>query len=375
MLARSRSLAIPGGVELELPLLVPSYTSKGFPFSAPAAGKRGSSKELSDVANVMRDMAPHSPKATLISAYDIHFGHLHERAGVAPVMGLLRDTALVFIDSGGYELAPDFDSTEPRIMQVAIKSGYDLSSYTQVLAELGKLRDCPPLCIASYDWETRGLAFREQVQRARDFFDEHQNHMSDVILKPWKAESSSSRRRRGSHSPRLIDLSTLSRADFKQLSAFAIIGVTEKELGASIWDRLKAVAVLRSGLDDAGVDSPIHVYGGLDPVLTPLYFFAGAEIFDGASWLRYAYWRGVATCQESYGVLHPQVGVQKSTATRNGLAFSHNLSYLDNLACALREWVLYEGQQFNMFDTSVEKQLEQAYRTMRAGIASLKGGA
>lgn len=67
--------------------------------------------------------------------------------------------------------------------------------------------------------------------------------------------------------------------------------------------------------------------------------------------------------------------MQKSTATRNGLAFSHNLSYLDNLACALREWVLYEGQQFNMFDTSVEKQLEQAYRTMRAGIASLKGGA
>ena len=213
MLARSRSLAIPGGVELELPLLVPSYTSKGFPFSAPAAGKRGSSKELSDVANVMRDMAPHSPKATLISAYDIHFGHLHERAGVAPVMGLLRDTALVFIDSGGYELAPDFDSTEPRIMQVAIKSGYDLSSYTQVLAELGKLRDCPPLCIASYDWETRGLAFREQVQRARDFFDEHQNHMSDVILKPWKAESSSSRRRRGSHSPRLIDQTKLTKRD------------------------------------------------------------------------------------------------------------------------------------------------------------------
>jgi hypothetical protein len=53
--------------------------------------------------------------------------------------------------------------------------------------------------------------------------------------------------------------------------------------------RVAFVAALRDGLDNAGVDVPIHVFGGLDPQMTPLYCAAGADIFDGLSWLRYAF--------------------------------------------------------------------------------------
>ena len=73
------------------------------------------------------------------------------------------------------------------------------------------------------------------------------------------------------------------------LRTFDIVGVTEREIGESIHDRLVNIARLRKSLNAAEVTIPIHVFGGLDPLLTPLYFAAGAEIFDGLGWLRYAY--------------------------------------------------------------------------------------
>ena len=42
-------------------------------------------------------------------------------------------------------------------------------------------------------------------------------------------------------------------------------------------------------LDDAGVGIPIHVFGSLDPLISPIYWLAGAEIFDGLTWINMAY--------------------------------------------------------------------------------------
>ncbi len=68
-----------------------------------------------------------------------------------------------------------------------------------------------------------------------------------------------------------------------------MIGVTEDEIGESMADRLGFLMELRRALETAGVSTPIHVFGGLDPLMTPLYFWAGADVFDGLSWIRYAY--------------------------------------------------------------------------------------
>jgi hypothetical protein len=45
------------------------------------------------------------------------------------------------------------------------------------------------------------------------------------------------------------------------------------------------------------------VFGGLDPLITPLYFAAGGEIFDGLSWLRYAFKDGLSIQREAAALL------------------------------------------------------------------------
>ena len=72
-------------------------------------------------------------------------------------------------------------------------------------------------------------------------------------------------------------------------SEFDIIGLTEAELGDSVLMRMRNIAFLRQLMDIQKIHKPLHIYGSLDPVCTPLYFLAGADIFDGLSWLRFAY--------------------------------------------------------------------------------------
>ena len=146
----------------------------------------------------------------------------------------------------------------------------------------------------------------------------------------------------------------------------------KKELGDKLWDRLKSIARLRRGLDDANIDSPIHVWGGLDPIITPLLFFAGASIFDGVSWLRYAYKDGVAICRESAIILNEGIGVTASRPFANHLTALQNLRFLEHLAVALQEWVDFEGESFEMFDHAIAGKLERAYKTMKTRIPELK---
>ena len=54
--------------------------------------------------------------------------------------------------------------------------------------------------------------------------------------------------------------------------------VIEKELGDSALVRMERIARLRRALDDAEVKAPVHVFGALDPILSCMYFLAGAEI-------------------------------------------------------------------------------------------------
>ena len=68
-----------------------------------------------------------------------------------------------------------------------------------------------------------------------------------------------------------------------------------------------AIYQLRRLLDHAGVESPIHVFGELDPLYTPLYFAAGGEMFDGLGWLRYTYREGVAVHRDATAILDRQI--------------------------------------------------------------------
>src|SRR6185312_9373800 len=88
-----------------------------------------------------------------------------------------------------------------------------------------------------------------------------------------------------------------------RLSNFDVIGFTEKELGPSTLDRMVFIARLRQELEAAGLDIPIHIFGSLDTISTPLYFLAGADIFDGLTWLRYSYFDGLTLYKHNYGAM------------------------------------------------------------------------
>lgn len=70
----------------------------------------------------------------------------------------------------------------------------------------------------------------------------------------------------------------------KHASAFDIVGLTEKALGASFPSRARAVHRLRRSMDEEGLVRPIHLFGADDPLSLVIYSAAGADLFDGLAW-------------------------------------------------------------------------------------------
>lgn len=87
MLAKRRTLKL-NGVEIErTPLLVPSFSSKGFP----------------EVDKIIKYSSELIDGITLVSAYDLHYGK------VSPPFDF---SSLIFLDSGGYEASKDTDLSD-----------------------------------------------------------------------------------------------------------------------------------------------------------------------------------------------------------------------------------------------------------------------
>src|SRR5262249_55610638 len=114
MLARRATLRLKNGRDLHLPLLIPAFSSKGFPFRHTGNGAKR--RRYSEVALELIEFGRVSNKAVLISAYDIYHKHFS-----APKTTALKKTdylpnpKIVFLDSGGYDLPSYFDSANPRI--------------------------------------------------------------------------------------------------------------------------------------------------------------------------------------------------------------------------------------------------------------------
>jgi hypothetical protein len=269
----------------------------------------------------------------------------------------------VFIDSGGYELIPDFDRTELKTFAYGPKEDYWIEQYKAVLQNLMALEEPLPLVIANFDRASTGKPIGDQITAARDLFYDFPAPLKDFILKPFTPDSEK------------VDPQKIPPDDFANLAGFDIVGIVEKELGRDPLDRLETVARFRQGLDNAGLHTvPIHIWGGLDPVMTPLYFFAGAEIFDGVSWLRYAYRDGVAINRESHSILNERMGVNTSSNENNALTGLMNVRFLDNLSASLQEWFDKKATSFDMFESGVRNHFEKAYDIMTTRIGPLKGG-
>ena len=148
-----------------------------------------------------------------------------------------------------------------------------------------------------------------------------------------------------------------------ELAKFDVIAFTEKELGPSIFDRMLAIARVRMALHQNGFATPIHVFGSLDPISTPLYFLSGADYFDGLTWLRYAYWKGYAVYRQNFGAA--ELNLDLRMAQMNNQVSIRNFTYLQQLQTEMRQFLnnddfdsfKYHGALFSRAVTLLREQL------------------
>jgi hypothetical protein len=298
MLARSTTLQHPVGRPLVTPLLVPSFSSKGFGVSP--KGKPEVSRQLQIATQFITD-------SMLLSAYDIHHGHVK-----APRRAIAEIT---FVDSGGYESTSFQDLSEFFVHSVQPKPWDE----DRLCRTLDRWPDHIPAVFIGFDH--RGEIPR-QAKRAHHLLKRYPRQLHALLIKP-KAKKE-----------RLLPISDMV-ANVADLARFHIIGVTEKELGDSLIDRMDNISRIRLALDDANLRGiPLHIFGSLDPITVPLYFMAGAEIFDGLTWLRYGYHGGAALYRWNSAVLRH--GVHHTDEQIKLLTMQENLIGLSELTTQLK---------------------------------------
>jgi hypothetical protein len=108
---------------------------------------------------------------------------------------------------------------------------------------------------------------------------------------------------------------------------------------------MQNIARLRRALHKIGLETPIHVFGSLDTVTTPLYFLAGADIFDGLTWLRFAFHEGHTLYKQNYGAL--KLGVGTPAHVVDGRCWNNNYYYMKDMELEMRRYL--NGYDFSCF--------------------------
>jgi hypothetical protein len=241
-----------GSAQIETPLLVPSYSSRGFHVNA-----------------VLEDTSIYCQDAKLLSAYDIHHGLIARKQ--------VFSADLVIIDSGHYERVATHNPGEPYEDTRPGSRGWTTKMYDETLSSL----EGAPCAMVRVTYDSHS-PIENQIKLAERSARMHPGMILDFLV---KTERESGRE----HPPKPVhDSNTTSRMN-ESLEFADIIGFTEKELGESYRERARTLSRIRESLHESGQDKPIHVFGCLDPFGVFIYLAAGADIFDGLSWLRFAW--------------------------------------------------------------------------------------
>ena len=289
MLARRSKIVLGTQAVAETPLLLPSFSSKGFP----------------QVRDVMKFMEEFITSPILISAYDVHYRLISQK---------IRFSQLLFLDSGGYEARIEHDLSE-TYGKVHKPRPWTNRLHERVLANW---KSRWPTIAVSFDSPALFLPLSKQIKNAKGLRKKHPDCLWEFLVKP--------------ESPKNLFFpieKLLVRV--AQLKGFAVVGITEKELGDSVFSGMKNIARLRMGMDAAGLAIPIHIFGSLDALTSILYFLAGAEIFDGLTWLRFGYHEGSTIYSQNYDVLRDPEGLHREGEKRSQTMLRDNYYYLEEL--------------------------------------------
>ena len=342
----NRKLRLTNEPLLSGPLLVPRVSSKGFPLTE---------NGLTELGAALERVSQEIDEALLVSAYDLHHGKLPDGdrlLGSEHHKTIYATPRLLIVDSGSYELDPfDFERGETQ------RSPHSPEEFARANWEalVDKLPQDRELLVVSYAKVGPAQpSYEEQRETAQRFFARRNHLHSDFLLKPQAHD-------------RLLDVAKLT-PDAKNLRFFDVIGVTHKELGVSLLDRLVMLARLRILLNTNGCkDTPIHVFGSLDPILTSLYFMAGTEIFDGLSWLHYAYVDGLSIHPDHWSALPVRGTIRARQERLDRLRHSSNLLEIGSLKDRLKRWA-NEPDRYDHLGPQ-HKKLREIYETMQAELA------
>ncbi|WYQ42427.1 hypothetical protein NST67_21085 [Bacillus sp. FSL W7-1321] len=258
-LAKVRSIKT---INYETPILVPSFSSKGFP-------------HVKELHNYLKEKLT---EVSLVSAYDLHYRYLE--------LDQIYESDILIIDSGGYERNQEYDISD------IYNSFYTAKEWNEDLykKQIGMLRPVTDILLVNFDYQ-EAYPLEEQIRLAQKHFDSFPNFASDFLCKPTSTDALT------------IDINSLTKCTHL-LSPFDVVGFTEKELGNSIFERASNIYKIRKGLEKAGLDTPIHIFGCVDPLSITLYFLCGADIFDGLSWLRFSFQKDSPTYLSHYALKH-----------------------------------------------------------------------
>jgi hypothetical protein len=355
MLARSSIIKHPQGFNIKTPLLIPSFSSKGFKLYKQkkheaknffqtkielSRKKNPTHGQLSEVAEIFKATSETLTEAMLVSAYDIFHQHIP-----LPYSNVLPE--IIFLDSGGYEAGDIYDDSEV-ISATGVANEWGTKQYIEVLNAWPKH---VPAVFVSNDYICRGMTVTEQIKSAEKLFSHYgRKQLYSILIKPVGLEEFTFK-----NTLRQI------KKNIKKFNQFDIFAVAESDLGNSILSRMENIATIRISLDTAKVHVPIHIFGSLDPLSSCLYFLAGAEIFDGLTWLRYGYFEGKAIYYRNHGII--TLGVHEKNDLVRARNINDNIYYLRNLQEQMKAYLL--DRDFKKFKYNVEI-LEEALGKLRA---------
>jgi hypothetical protein len=318
LLAREGSVIHNGAVVFRTPLLVPSFSSKGFP-------------EMKKIISVMTEFIT---EGVLVSAYDIHYKLLAPKKLTFP--------SVIFLDSGGYEARVEHDLSEAYGQDYKPKK-WTVNDHRSVL---NAWQSAVPTVIISYDSPRRHSSIDRQLATALKLKEAFPGYLHEVLLKP-------------EHKNELIEPDALAQV-VASLKEFAVIGFTEHELDNRIIGRMEKLATIRRILDENGIPSPIHVFGSLDSLSTVLYFLSGAEIFDGLTWLRFGFHNGQTIYRQNYGAVRGENGILKTARELSHSMWKDNYYYLESLRDQMRNFVrTNDFKSFEYIGANVETAVHQ----------------
>lgn len=315
VLAERRELKFGNGVFLRTPILVPSFSSR-----------------IPKIEKIFRATEEFIDGPLLISAYDIGRGHLNAPFDVG---------SAVFLDSGGYEASSDSDLSDVGT-QPAREDDWTQTEHAEILASWTSKA---PVIVISYDHPKLRHALAKQIASAAELvLPDHA--LREILIKPETE---------GQH---FVQVDSV-RENVHALSKFDVIGFTEKEIGNSVLERMQNVASIRLALNKAGIGSPIHVFGSLDTITTLFYFVAGADIFDGLTWLRYAFKEGRTLYRQDFGIT--DLGIAQKFPRVEALCWARNYQYMKEMELEMRRFL--KEHDFTVFKHHGEL-LRTAFQTI-----------